>query len=101
MLNEDTEGIFAGFVVFKMISRDSVLLMDPSRPLAKNTISAFMKEGIVIAHNATENDSIRLWKVTVLKVRAVATSLHFKKNYTFQEVINVAVWRFNTTFVTL
>ena len=76
-----------------------VSLRDPSRPLANNSISAFSRKVIVKAHQTVHEEELARWKVRAHEHRAVATSLRFKKNLMLREVMEAAVWRCNTTFV--
>ena len=76
-----------------------VSLRDPSRPLAKNSISAFLRKVIIRAHRDCREEELAALRVKAHELRAVATSLRFKKNLVLQEVMEAAVWRCNSTFV--
>ena len=56
-----------------------VSVKDPTRPLAKNSISTYTKEVILKAHQEVPDAEFPMLKVTAHEVRAVATSLLFKK----------------------
>ena len=72
---------------------------NPSRPLAKNSIGGLIRKVILLAHQDVQDERLRMWKVKAHEVRAVATSLLFKRNLAIREVMNAAVWRCNSTFV--
>ena len=66
--------------------------------MAKKKLAAYSRNVILAAHKDFEEDTFNLIKVNAHEVRAVATSLSFKKNKSLQDVMDVAVWRCNMTF---
>ena len=68
------------------------------KPISKNTISYWIRNVISDAYKNSHERDTELVKVKAHEVRAIATSLLFKKNSSLSEVMEAASWRSNTTF---
>lgn len=73
-------------------------VQNPSRPLSKNAISFFIRELIREAHSQSENDNLSVLRVKAHEVRAVATSLAFRKNLSLASILQSTFWRSNSVF---
>ncbi|XP_064115143.1 uncharacterized protein LOC135221257 [Macrobrachium nipponense] len=71
---------------------------EPSRPMTKNAIAFFLRELIKEAHMLCQEENFGLLKVKAHEVRAVATSLAFKKNMALKDIIETTFWRTNSVF---
>ncbi|XP_064088546.1 uncharacterized protein LOC135202963 [Macrobrachium nipponense] len=71
---------------------------DPSRPLSKNTLSFFIRNVIREAHTSCNQEQFSLLKVKAHEVRAIATSLAFKKNMSLQNLMKATFWRCESVF---
>ena len=69
------------------------------RPIAKNTLSFWLRQVINSAYRATSPEAARSLKVTPHEIRAMATSLAFSRNVSLSQVMSAASWRCHTTFV--
>lgn len=68
------------------------------KSIAKNTISFWIRKVVRLAYEAASEDDRVLCKIKAHEVRALATSLLFKKNSSVEEVMSAASWRCNSTF---
>ena len=81
-----------------LCSRLFVSITDPKRNVSKTTISRWIRSVILFAYKSSSREDLKLAKVKAHEVRAVATSLLFKKNLALSEVMQAASWRCNSTF---
>ena len=73
---------------------------NPSRPLSKNAIAYFLKTVIKEAHEAFNEIDENILKVKAHEIRAMATTLAFKKNISLDNIIQAANWRTASVFAT-
>ncbi|XP_068221279.1 uncharacterized protein [Palaemon carinicauda] len=71
---------------------------DPQKPLSKNALSFFLRETIREAHLFCEEKNFGLLKVKAHEVRAVATSLAYRKNMSVKQIMDATFWRSNSVF---
>ena len=71
---------------------------NPKLPLSKNGISYFLRTLIREAHVNINVDNFPVLKVKLHEVRAVTTSVNFKKNLSLESVMLAAQWRCNSVF---
>ena len=68
------------------------------KPISKNTISYWIRNVISDAYKRSHERDAEEVKVKAHEVRAIATSLLFKKNSSLTDVMEAASWRAQTTF---
>jgi len=68
------------------------------KPISKNTISYWIRNVISDAYKRSHERDAEEVKVKAHEVRAIATSLLFKKNSSLTDVMEAASWRSQTTF---
>ena len=66
--------------------------------VSKNTISFWIRQVIRSAYEGTSEEDRALVKVKAHEVRALATSLLFRKNCSIEDVMSAASWRSHSTF---
>ncbi|XP_064095190.1 uncharacterized protein LOC135207390 [Macrobrachium nipponense] len=71
---------------------------DPSRAMTKNAIAFFLRELIKESHMLCQEENFGLLKFKAHEVRAVATSLAFKRNMALKDIIETTFWRTNSVF---
>lgn len=71
---------------------------DPSRPLSKNALSFFLRDLIVEAHNQVEDVQLQISKVKAHEVRAVSTSLAYRRNLSLDSIIQATFWKCRSVF---
>lgn len=71
---------------------------NPLRPMSKNAMSFFIRDLISEAHsNISEND-LKMCKVKAHEVRAISTSLAYKRNLSLQDIVQATYWRCKSVF---
>ena len=68
------------------------------KAISKNTISYWIRQVINDAYKHSQERDLSQVQVKAHEVRAVATSLLFKKNSSIKEVMDAASWRCQSTF---
>jgi len=68
------------------------------KQITKNTISYWIKLVINRAYENSQERDLEQVKVKAHEVRAIATSLLFKKNSSLKDVMRAASWRSHNTF---
>ncbi|XP_068246763.1 probable 4-coumarate--CoA ligase 3 [Palaemon carinicauda] len=71
---------------------------DPQKPLTKNALSFFLRVTIREAHLVCEEENFGLLKVKAHEVRAIATSLAYRKNMSVKQIMDATFWRSNFVF---
>ena len=71
------------------------------KAINKNTISYWIRQVINNAYENSQERDLEQVKVTAHEVRAIATSLLFKKNSSLRDVMKAASWRSHTTFASV
>ena len=71
---------------------------DVKKAISKNTISYWIRQVIADAYRHSQEGDLNQVKVKAHEVRAIATSLLFKKNSSLKDVMDAASWRSHTTF---
>ena len=69
-----------------------------ARVASKNALSYLIKLVVKEAHEALEPEYLKLFKVKMHEVRAVATSLSFSHNLSIESVMEAAQWRSQSVF---
>ena len=80
------------------MSRLFVSPRKPSNPASKNALASMVKDVIREAHVSLRPDLLPVLKVKAHELRAVSTSLAFKKNLSLQSVMEAAQWRCSSVF---
>ena len=81
------------------VQRLFVSLRSPSRAMSKQAMAYFIRSVVLDAFRAVPDEVQRLTRVKAHEVRAVSSSLLFKKNRSLRDIQDAAIWRCNTTFV--
>lgn len=71
---------------------------NPKNPLSKNGIAFLLKELIQEAHKELRDVDFPLVKVRPHEIRAIATSLAFKKNMALKDILSSTYWRCSSVF---
>lgn len=71
---------------------------DPQKPLSKNALSFFLRETIREAHLLCEEENFGLLKVKAHEIRAIATSLAYRKNMSVKQIMEATFWRSDSVF---
>ena len=71
---------------------------NPTRSLSKNALSFFLRSVIKEAHSSLSYEEYASLKVKAHEVRAVATSLAFRKNMSLSDIIQSTYWRCRSVF---
>ena len=67
--------------------------------MKKNAISYYLREVIRYAHRTQPEATYPVGDIRAHSIRAVATSMSFRKNRSFASVLEAATWRGNSIFV--
>ena len=81
------------------VQRLFMSLRSPERARSKNAVVHFLRYAVLDAHVAVPEDVMRLTKVKAHEVRALSSSLLFRKNRSIRDIQEAAIWCCNTTFV--
>lgn len=74
--------------------------LNSKKPVARNSISSWIKHTIKYAYENCTEDTQTLLKVSAHEVRAIATSTAFYGNQAVEEILRSARWAHQTTFTT-
>ena len=81
------------------VQRLFVSLRAPTRAMSKNALAFFTRSVILDSFREVPDEVQRLTRVKAHEVRAVSSSLLFRKNRSLRDIQDAAIWRCNTTFV--
>lgn len=65
----------------------------PVKPMSKNALAFFIRDVIKDAHSSCDDSNFKLLRVNAHEVRAVATSMAFKKNMVLSDIFSATFWR--------
>ncbi|XP_064098133.1 uncharacterized protein LOC135209366 [Macrobrachium nipponense] len=71
---------------------------DPKRPMSKNALAFFIRSVIQEAHTECNETLYKALKVKAHEVRAVATSMAFRKNQSLKAILDATYWRSSSVF---
>ncbi|XP_068244850.1 uncharacterized protein, partial [Palaemon carinicauda] len=71
---------------------------DLQKPLSKNALSFFLRKTIREAHLLWEEENFGLLNVRAHEVRAITTSLAYRKNMSVRQIMDATFWRSNSVF---
>ena len=80
------------------VRRLFVSLSNPSRPMSKGAISYYLRQAIILAYETIDEDIQASTRVKAHEIRAVSSSLLFRRSMSMRTLFEAAIWRTGTTF---